>query len=60
MEIKRYLTMCPKCKKKTAHMVYMINPMKGYKLRCTNCFNVQDRYKKVYTLSEIKEEEAKE
>lgn len=56
----KYLTMCPNCKKKTAHLINIINPRKGYKLRCAECFYSHKRYKKVYTLTEIKDEEVKE
>lgn len=56
-EVKRYLSKCSKCKKKTIHIVYQYNLKRGVKLRCINCFNRKTQYSKVFNLTEFNKRE---
>jgi len=53
MEIKIYLSNCPKCREETKHGIYSISRKRGIKLQCLKCGKIKGSYYKADKL-EIK------
>jgi transposase len=51
MSTEYYLINCSRCHKKTEHMIWKLNRLRGGKLRCLECGYVKQRY---HNFQEIK------
>lgn len=44
MKTNLYLSNCPKCRKKTEHLIFSINRAGNLKLQCLKCGKIKGRY----------------
>lgn len=53
----KYQKDCIRCYQKTFHQIYLRNRKKGFKLQCSNCGRVLNRYFKDLSKFEVKKHE---